>query len=65
MGSLFPQPEIEPVPPAVEEQSLNRWITREVPKYEVVIQHLGRKQSILISAICLFVSPIWRLLAFV
>ena len=37
----------------------------EVPKYEVVIQHLGRKQSILISAICLFVSPIWRLLAFV
>ena len=30
-GILVPQPEIEPVPPAVEEQTPNYWITREVP----------------------------------
>ena len=31
-GILFPRPGIEPVPPAVEAQSLNHWTTREVPK---------------------------------
>ena len=30
-GILVPQPEIEPVLSAVEEQTLNYWITREVP----------------------------------
>ena len=30
-GILDPQPRIEPVPPAVEEWSLNHWTTREVP----------------------------------
>nr|XP_058925117.1 olfactory receptor 10V1-like [Kogia breviceps] len=30
-GVLFPQPRIEPAPPAVEAWSLNRWTTREVP----------------------------------
>ena len=30
-GILVPQPEIEPVLPAVEEQTPNYWITREVP----------------------------------
>ena len=30
-GILVPQPEIEPVPPAVEAWSLNHWTTREVP----------------------------------
>ena len=30
-GILVPQPEIEPVPPAVEAQSLNPWTAREVP----------------------------------
>ena len=28
---LAPRPGIEPVPPAVEAQSLNHWTTREVP----------------------------------
>ena len=27
----LPQPGIEPMPPAVEEWSLNHWTTREVP----------------------------------
>ena len=30
-GTLVPLPGIEPVPPAVEAQSLNHWTTREVP----------------------------------
>ena len=30
-GILVPQPGIEPVPPALEEQSLNCWTTKEVP----------------------------------
>ena len=30
-GILVPQPEIEPMSPAMEAQSLNDWITREVP----------------------------------
>ena len=29
-GILFPQPGVEPNPPAVEAQSLNHWTTREV-----------------------------------
>ena len=28
---LFPQPGIEPAPPAVEARSLSRWTAREVP----------------------------------
>ena len=31
-GILVPQPEIEPVPLAVEAWSLNHWTTREVPE---------------------------------
>ena len=31
VGSLGPQPEIKPGPPAVEAQSLNYWTTRDVP----------------------------------
>ena len=30
-GILVPQPGIEPVPPALEAQSLNHWTAREVP----------------------------------
>ena len=30
-GTLVPQLEIEPAPPALETPSLNRWTTREVP----------------------------------
>ena len=30
-GILVPRPEIEPVPPALESQSLNHWTPREVP----------------------------------
>ena len=30
-GILVPQPEIEPMPPAAEAHSLNRWTTRDVP----------------------------------
>ena len=30
MGSLFPKPEIKPMPPAVEAWSLNHWISMEV-----------------------------------
>ena len=32
-GILVPRPGIEPVPPAVETQSLNHWTTREVPRW--------------------------------
>ena len=32
-GILVPQPGIEPVPPAVEAQSLNHWTAREVPLF--------------------------------
>ena len=31
-GILVSQPGIEPTPPALEEQSLNHWTTREVPR---------------------------------
>ena len=30
-GILIPRPGMEPVPPAIEAQSLNHWTTREVP----------------------------------
>ena len=32
-GILVPRPGIEPVPPAVEVQSLNHWTAREVPGF--------------------------------
>ena len=35
-GILVPQPGIEPVPPAVEAQSLNHWTAREVPRTELL-----------------------------
>ena len=34
---LVPQPEIEPAPPAVEAQSLNRWDAREIPHFLKVV----------------------------
>ena len=34
-GVLVPQPGIEPLPVAVEEQSPNHWTTREVPVHVV------------------------------
>ena len=41
-GTLVPLPGIEPVPPAVEAQSLNHWTTREVPPclHPCLIHHL-------------------------
>ena len=36
---LVPQPGIEPVPPAVEAQSLNPWTTREVPGKVLLMNH--------------------------
>ena len=30
-GILVPQPEIEPMPPALTAQNFNHWTTREVP----------------------------------
>ena len=35
-GILVPQPEIELMPPAVEVQNLNHWITREVPQLHLL-----------------------------
>ena len=35
-GILVPQPGIEPVPPAVEAQSLKHWTTREVPRVSLL-----------------------------
>ena len=32
-GILVPQPGIEPMPPALEAQSLNHWSAREVPHF--------------------------------
>ena len=34
-GILVPHPGIEPTPPAVEVQSLNRWTAREVPQVSI------------------------------
>ena len=34
---LVPQPGIDPTPPALETQSLNHWISREVPKKTVEV----------------------------
>ena len=31
LGILVPQPGIEPIPPALGEQSFNHWTTKEVP----------------------------------
>ena len=36
-GILVPQPEIEPVPPALEAQSLNQWTTGEVSQLSFLI----------------------------
>ena len=41
-GILVPQPGIEPVPPALEPQSLNHWTPREVPR--PLSRHHIRKQ---------------------
>jgi len=41
-GILVPQPGVEPAPPALEVQSLNYWIAREVRRFsEVVRKHQG------------------------
>ena len=40
-GILVPQPGIEPVPPALEAQSLNHWTTREVPRVAGAIFSTG------------------------
>lgn len=41
MLRLFvPQPEIEPVPPALEAQSLHHWAVREVPEADTFRQGL-------------------------
>ena len=39
-GILVPQPGIEPVPLAVEAQSLNHWTTREVPMSKILINKI-------------------------
>ena len=36
-GILLPQPGVEPVPPAVEAQSLNHWTAREVQKLYIFL----------------------------
>ena len=48
------QPGIEPVPPAVEAQSLNRWTTREVPQTGILKQnpHIHAISSIKFFCIC-------------
>ena len=35
-GILVPQPGIEPIPSAVEVQSLNHWMRGEVPAYIIL-----------------------------
>ena len=40
MWDLVPWPEIEPRPPALGAQSLNRWTTREVPPYYFILFYL-------------------------
>ena len=39
-GILIPWPGMEPSPPALEAQSLNQWITREVPGLGFLIKSL-------------------------
>ena len=32
-GNLFPEPGVQPAPPALEVKSLNQWTSREIPHY--------------------------------
>ena len=43
-GILVPQPEIEPVPPALGQWSLNHWTTREIPHVAFLNLVLGDSQ---------------------
>ena len=42
-GILVPQPEIKPVPPAVEVWSPNHWTVREVPPYHFLTHTLSKR----------------------
>ena len=45
-GILAPRPGIEPMPPALEAQGLNHWITREVPRLGILALPLFRIKCI-------------------
>ena len=45
---LAPQPEIKPMPPAVEAQSLNHWTIREVPQNGVFEHVVGQNSWALV-----------------
>ena len=38
-GILVPRPGIEPLPPAMEAQTLNHWTTREFPVFDFKSDH--------------------------
>ena len=44
-GILVPWPGIEPMPPAVEVQSLNHWTSKEVPVAHVVCSNTSEKNE--------------------
>ena len=44
-GILVPWPGIEPMPPAVEVQSLNHWTSKEVPVAHVVYSNTSEKNE--------------------
>ena len=46
---LVPKPGIEPLPPAVEAQSLNHWIIREVPFFFLLINSKAARLPLLIG----------------
>ena len=52
-GILVPWPGIEPVPPALEVQSLNHWTTREVPGHSLLKNKKQKTQQQPMKIICL------------
>ena len=51
--NLVPWPGIEPVPPAVEAQSLNQWTNREVPDFSFVKWEMNQFRSVTQSSLTL------------
>ena len=59
MQDLVPQPGIEPVPPAVQEQSLYHWTTKEIPRgifHGVTPQHSEKRCAHQLFGLQTFIS---------
>ena len=64
LGILVPWPGIKPVPSALEAQSLNQWITREVQDFIIIVdlQNCFADSKYFAShSVAYFVLPYWCL----